>query len=157
MRLEFGYSILAMSFIIGIARSPYLVGSDMSLHSTLLTKRPPYIAGINLFTIVSSIGWKYSWISGIVQRKDVNLLLKPPIKAWYAAWGSVSADLDKEISWSENTVFRPCFPQNLKIPYCKSSFPVHWQILRLPPPPPRPPCVARTNQAYGMEPFWENS
>ena len=56
MRLEFEYSILAMSFIIGIPRPPYLVGSDMSLRSTSLTKRPPDIAGMNLFAIVSSIG-----------------------------------------------------------------------------------------------------
>ena len=55
MLLEFAYSILAMSFIIGIARPPYLVGSDMSLRSTLLTKRPPDIAGMNLLAIVSSI------------------------------------------------------------------------------------------------------
>ena len=56
MRLEFAYSILATSFIIGIARPPYLVGSDMSLRSTSLTKRPPDIAGMNLFAIVPSRG-----------------------------------------------------------------------------------------------------
>ena len=85
MRLEFTYSILAMSFIIGIARPRYLVDSDMSLRSTSLTKRPPDITVMNLFAIVSSIGWKYSWISEIFRRKYVNLLLKPPIKAAYAA------------------------------------------------------------------------
>ena len=56
MRLEFTYSILAMSFIIGIARPRYLVDSDMSLRSTSLTKRPPDITVMNLFAIVSSIG-----------------------------------------------------------------------------------------------------
>ena len=99
MLLEFAYFILAMSFIMGIARPPYLVGSDMSLHSTSLTKRPPDIAGMNLLAIVSSVGWKSSWISGIVQRKYVTLLLKPKMKTAYAAWSSISAILDKEISW----------------------------------------------------------
>ena len=56
IRLEFTYSILAMSFIIGIARPRYLVDSDMSLRSTSLTKRPPDITVMNLFAIVSSIG-----------------------------------------------------------------------------------------------------
>ena len=55
VRLEFAYSILAMSFIIAIARPLYLVGSDMGLRSISLTKRPPGIAGMNLFAIVSSI------------------------------------------------------------------------------------------------------
>ena len=45
-----------MSFIIAIARPRYLVDSDMSLRSTSLTKRPPDIAVMNLFAIVSSIG-----------------------------------------------------------------------------------------------------
>ena len=49
MRLEFAYSILAMSFIIGIARPPYRVGSDMSLHSTALTKQSLDITGMNFF------------------------------------------------------------------------------------------------------------
>ena len=42
-----------------------------------------------------------------------------------------------------NTVFRPCFSQNLEIPYWKSSFPVHWQILchHLPPPPLTPNII----------------
>ena len=35
----------------------------------------------------------------------------------------------------ENTVSRPYFSQNLKIPYWKSSFSVHRKILRPPPPP----------------------
>ena len=47
-----------MSFIIGIARPSYLVGRDMSLRSASLTIRPPDIAGMNVFAIVSSIGWK---------------------------------------------------------------------------------------------------
>ena len=56
MHLEFAYSILAMNFIIGIARPPYLVGSDMSLRSTSSTIRALDIAGMNLFVVVSSIG-----------------------------------------------------------------------------------------------------
>ena len=74
IRLELAYSILAMSFIIDIARPLHLVGSEMSLLSTLLTIRPPDIACMNLFAIASPIGWKYSWISEIVPRKLVNLL-----------------------------------------------------------------------------------
>ena len=58
MRLDFPYSIVALPFIIGIAWPPYLVGSDMSLRSTLLTIRPSDIAGMNWSAIVSSIGWK---------------------------------------------------------------------------------------------------
>ena len=56
IRLEFAYSILAMSFIIGIARPAYLVGRDMSSRSTSLTIQPPNIAGMNFFAIVSSVG-----------------------------------------------------------------------------------------------------
>ena len=56
IRLEFAYSILAMSFIIGIARPPYLVGREMSSCLTSLTIRAPDIAGMNFFDIVSSIG-----------------------------------------------------------------------------------------------------
>ena len=57
MHLEFAYSILGMTFITGIARPPYLVGSDISLRSTLSTIRALDIAGMNLFVTVSSIGW----------------------------------------------------------------------------------------------------
>ena len=66
---ELLYLTLACSWKIGIANPPYLVGKDSNLRSSSLHKRPPVIARMNRFQMVSSIGINKLLISGIVLIK----------------------------------------------------------------------------------------
>ena len=88
--LEFAYSILAISFIIDIARPSYLAGNGMSLHSTLLAIWPPDIAGMNLFALVSSIVENVAKYQELLEENMYTYFWSPK-KAAYAAWGSISA------------------------------------------------------------------
>ena len=56
--------------------------------------RPPVIAGMNRFQMVSSIGGNKLLISGMVLMKWHNLFLKPLRNTEYAAWGWLSTTVD---------------------------------------------------------------
>ena len=91
---ELLYSTSACSLKIGIVNPSYLVGKDSNLRSSSLHMRPPVIAVMNQFRMVSSIGINKLLISGIVLMKQLNLFLKPLTNGEYAAWGWLSATVD---------------------------------------------------------------